>query len=72
MKMSDIIRIVITTIYKYRQRLYFILLFILIFGIIMLVTKENELIMVIGYLLIAIFGAFFIRYILNQIFIKKE
>jgi hypothetical protein len=70
--MSDIIRSIVTTIYKYRQKLYFILLFVLIFGIIMLVTKENELIIISGYLLISIFGAFFLRYIMNQIFIKKE
>ena len=46
---NEIIRKIIATLYKNRQKVYCFIYFILIFGIIMLVTKEDELLIIAGY-----------------------
>ncbi|HHT38648.1 MAG TPA: hypothetical protein GXZ95_04455 [Mollicutes bacterium] len=69
---NEIIRKIIATLYKNRQKVYCFIYFILIFGIIMLVTKEDELLIIAGYFLIAAFGSFLVRYVINALFLNKK
>ena len=68
--MENILKSLSKTIYRNRKKVFSFISFVVIFSIIMLVTKEDELIIIAGYFLIAAFGSALLRYFVSAIISK--
>ncbi|HHX16599.1 MAG TPA: hypothetical protein GX725_01620 [Mollicutes bacterium] len=67
---EKIIESLLKRIYRNRKKVFTFISFVVIFSIIMLVTKEDELIIIAGYFLIAAFGSALLRYFVSAIISK--
>lgn len=67
---EKIIESLLKKIYINRKKVFTFISFVVIFSIIMLVTKEDELIIIAGYFLIAAFGSALLRSFVSAIISK--